>query len=220
MASLTQWTWVWASSGRWWRTGKPGVLRSIASQSRTRLRGRAELNWTDDGCGCFQRKFTYGPWGSNFIYFFHVIKQSFPFFKVCCLVTKLCLTLQPRGLQHARPSFLHLLPGSAQTPVHGVDGTIQTSHPLLPVSPAFNLSQHQGLFQWAGTLPQVAKVLELQHQFFQWIFRVDFLWDWLVGSPCSPRDSQEPSPATRFKSINSLVLFYTNHLFFFFIYFC
>ena len=27
MASLTQWTWVWASSGRWWRTGKPGVLQ-------------------------------------------------------------------------------------------------------------------------------------------------------------------------------------------------
>ena len=32
MASQTQWTWVWASSGRWWRTGKPGVLQSMASQ--------------------------------------------------------------------------------------------------------------------------------------------------------------------------------------------
>ena len=32
MASLTQWTWVWASSRRWWRTGKPGVLQSIGSQ--------------------------------------------------------------------------------------------------------------------------------------------------------------------------------------------
>ena len=31
-ASLTWWTWVWASSGRWWRTGKPGVLQSIGSQ--------------------------------------------------------------------------------------------------------------------------------------------------------------------------------------------
>ena len=29
MASLTQWTWIWASSGRWWRTGKPGMLQSI-----------------------------------------------------------------------------------------------------------------------------------------------------------------------------------------------
>ena len=32
MASLTQWTWVWASSGRWWRTGKPGVLQPMGSQ--------------------------------------------------------------------------------------------------------------------------------------------------------------------------------------------
>ena len=32
MASSTQWTWVWASSGRWWRTGKPGVLQSTGSQ--------------------------------------------------------------------------------------------------------------------------------------------------------------------------------------------
>ena len=32
MASLTQWTWVWASSGRWWRTGKPGVLQSMGLQ--------------------------------------------------------------------------------------------------------------------------------------------------------------------------------------------
>ena len=32
MASLTQWTWVWANSGRWWRTKKPGVLQSIESQ--------------------------------------------------------------------------------------------------------------------------------------------------------------------------------------------
>jgi len=55
---------------------------------------------------------------------------------------------------------------------------------------------------------QVAKVLELQlqHQFFQWIFRVDFLQDWLVWSPCNPRDSQESSPAPQFKSINSWAL--------------
>ena len=32
MASLTQWTWVWASSGRLWRTGKPGMLPFMGSQ--------------------------------------------------------------------------------------------------------------------------------------------------------------------------------------------
>ena len=39
-----------------------------------------------------------------------------------------------------------------------------------------------------------------------WIFRTDFLWDRLVGSPCCPRDFQESSPTPQFKTINSLVL--------------
>ena len=43
-------------------------------------------------------------------------------------------------------------------------------------------------------------------QSFQWIFRVDFLQDWLVWSPCCPSDSQESSPAPQFKSINSSAL--------------
>ena len=57
----------------------------------------------------------------------------------------------------------------------------------------------------AGFSHQVAKVLELQlqHQSFQWKFRVYFLWDWLVWAPCCPRDSQESSPTPQFKSINS-----------------
>ena len=44
MASLTQRTWVWASSGRWWRTGKPGVLQSMGSQ-RVGHDWVTELNW-------------------------------------------------------------------------------------------------------------------------------------------------------------------------------
>ena len=44
VASLTQWTWVWASSGRWWWTGRPGVLQSMGSQRvGTRL-----SNWTTE----------------------------------------------------------------------------------------------------------------------------------------------------------------------------
>ena len=77
----------------------------------------------------------------------------------------------------------HQLPELAQTHVHQVSGTIQPSHPLSsPSPPAFNLSQHQGLFQWVSSLHQVGKVLEFQfqHQSFQWIFRTYFLWDWLV----------------------------------------
>ena len=70
-------------------------------------------------------------------------------------------------------------------------------HPLLllpsifPSIKVFSMSQ---LFVSGGQ--------SIQHQSFQWIFRVD----WLVWSPCCPKDSQESSPALQFKSINSLVL--------------
>ena len=47
MASPTQWAWVWVSSGSWWRTGKPGVLQSMASQ-RGGHNWATELNWTED----------------------------------------------------------------------------------------------------------------------------------------------------------------------------
>ena len=47
---------------------------------------------------------------------------------------------------------------------------------------------------------------QLQHQSLQWTPRTDLLWDGLIESPCSPRDSQESSPAPQFKSINSSAL--------------
>ena len=46
MASPTQWTWVWASSRRWWRTGKPGMLQSMGSQ-RVRHDWATEQQWTN-----------------------------------------------------------------------------------------------------------------------------------------------------------------------------
>ena len=59
----------------------------------------------------------------------------------------------------------HQLLESAQTHVHQVGDAIQPSHPLSsPSPPAFNLSQHQGLFKRVSSLHQVAKVLEFQLQ--------------------------------------------------------
>ena len=74
-------------------------------------------------------------------------------------------------------SVHHQLPELAQIHVHRVGDAIQPSHPLSSSSPTFNLSQHQGLFQWVSSLHQVAKVLDLQlqDQSFQWILRTDFL---------------------------------------------
>ena len=128
----------------------------------------------------------------------------------CCSVTKLCLTpCNPMNCSMPGFPILHYLPEFAQTHVRSVSDAIQRSHPLSPASPpAFSLSQHQGLFQWVSSSHQVAKIIgvQLQHQSFQWIFKADFLWDWLVWSPCCPRDSQESSPAPQFESINSLAL--------------
>ena len=115
----------------------------------------------------------------------------------CCSVDQSCSTLC-HPLNHSTPGFLvlHDLLVFAQTHVCWVnDAIILSSHSLSPPSPpALNLSQHQGLFQWVGSLHQVTKDLELQHQSLQWLFRVAFFSDWLVWSSCCPRDSQESSP--------------------------
>ena len=93
-----------------------------------------------------------------------------------CSVTHLCPTVCDL-MDWSTPGFsvLHCLPEFAQTHVHWVGDAIQPSHPLSSPSPALNLSQLQSFFQWVGSLHQVAKVLEFQHQSFQWIFSVDFL---------------------------------------------
>ena len=87
-------------------------------------------------------------------------------------------SLQCHGLQHGRPPCPSPPPGiySNSCPLswwcHPTTSSSVVTSPL-----AFNLSQHQGLFQWVSSSHQVAKVLEfqLQHQSFQWIFRTDFL---------------------------------------------
>ena len=96
----------------------------------------------------------------------------------CCLVTKLCLTLcDPMACSMPGFPVLHYLPEFAQTHVHWVGDAIQPSYPLSSPSPAFNLSQHQGIFKWVSSSHQVAKILEfqLQYQSFQWTPRTDLL---------------------------------------------
>ena len=94
-------------------------------------------------------------------------------------VTQSCPTLcDPMDCSTAGFPVHHQLSEFDQTHVHWVSDATQLSHLLLsPSSPAFSLSQHQGLFQLVSSLHQVAKVWEfqLQHQSFQWIFRTSFL---------------------------------------------
>ena len=123
-------------------------------------------------------------------------------------VTKLCPNLCD-PMDHSTPGLQLPTPGVYSDSSPLVSDAIQPSHLMLtPSFPALNLSQHQNFFKWVSSLHQVAKVLEfqLQHQSFQWTPGTDLLWDGLVGSPCSPRDSQESSPTPQFKSINSWTL--------------
>ena len=117
-------------------------------------------------------------------------------------VVQLCLTLcDPVNCSTPGLPVHHKLPEFTQTHVRWVSDAIQLSQPLSSYSPPVpNPSQHQGLFQWVNSSQEVAKVLEfqLQHQSFQWTPRTDLLQDGLVGSPCSPRGSQESSPTPQF----------------------
>ena len=117
-------------------------------------------------------------------------------------------SLRPQGLQHAG------LPYPSPTP-----SAYSNSCPLRwwchpSISPSVvPFSSHLQSFQASGSF-QMSQFLASGGQnigvsasaSFQWIFRTDFLQDWLVGSPFSPRDSQESSPAPLFKSISSLRL--------------
>ena len=112
-------------------------------------------------------------------------------------------SLWPHEQQHAR------LPCPSPSPWVGSKSCLlsQWLHPtissccplLLPIFSSIRVF---------SSLHQVAKVVELQlqHQSLQWIFRIDFLYDWLVWSLCNLRDSQESSPTPWFKRINSSVL--------------
>ena len=125
-------------------------------------------------------------------------------------VAQLCPTLcDPMNRSMPGLPVHHQLPEFTQTHMHQVGDAIQPSHPLSsPSPPAPNPSQHQDLFKWVSSSHEVAKVLEfqLQHHPFQRAPRIDLLQNGLVGSPCSPRDSQESSPTPQFKSIDSLAL--------------
>ena len=94
--------------------------------------------------------------------------------RCCCSVTKSCLTLcDPVDCSMPGSSILHCLLEFAHIDVHG--SVMLSDHLFLHWPPSFDFSpfQHLSPFQWVGSLHQVLE-LQLQHQSFQWIFRVDF----------------------------------------------
>ena len=105
-------------------------------------------------------------------------------------------------------AYLFFIVSQSLLKLMSIDSVIPSNHlilchPLLllpsqsfPASGSFPMSQ---LFTSGG------QSIGASASSFQWIFRVDFLKDWLVWSLCYPRDSQESSPAPQFERINSSV---------------
>ena len=106
------------------------------------------------------------------------------------------------------PGFpgLHTLLEFAQIHVHWVGDAIQLSHPVMPFSScplSFSASES---FPVSQLFTSGGQSIGASASAFQWILRVDLFYNWLVWSPCSPRDTQESSPAPQFVSISSLAL--------------
>ena len=139
------------NSCSWWWTGRPDVLQSMGSQ-RVGHDWVTELNWT-------------------------MLWWSLPYLNMNQLsvtsVAQSCPTLcDPENCSMPCFPVLHQLSELAQTHVLWVSYAIQPSCPLsFPSPPAFDLSQHQGLFQWFSSSHQVAKVLK---------YSVHLMWSYLV----------------------------------------
>ena len=89
---------------------------------------------------------------------------------------------RPHGLQHARPPCQSLTPGVYSDSCPLISDAIQTSHPLLSPSPAFNFSQHQGLFKYVSSSNQVARVLGFSFSISpskEYLGLISFRIDWL-----------------------------------------
>jgi len=118
-------------------------------------------------------------------------------------------SLQPHGLQHPRPScpspnprvYSNSCPLSRWShPTISSSAVPFSSHlQSFPASGSFQMSQLFASGAWSIGVSASTSVLPMNIQ--DW-----FPLDGLVGSPCSPRDSQESSPTPQFKSINSSVL--------------
>ena len=162
----------------YWEMNKCFILCAGLSDPFPDLVGPA---FNGSGNVCVPMNLRKGTWDS----FCHLCFSS---------VSQSCLTLcNPMNRNTAGLPVHHQLPEFTQTHVHQVSDAIQLSQLLSsPSPPAPNPSQHQGLFQWVNSSHEVAKVLEfqLQHQSFKWKPRTYLLQDGLIGSPCSPGDSQ------------------------------
>ena len=139
----------------------------------------------------------------------HYLLYSLPIHCCCCCsITQLCLTLcKPMDCStlgfpalHISWTLLKLMSIKSVMP----SNHLVLSHPLLllpSIFPSIRVFSNElaPCIRWPKYWSFSFSIS------LQWIFRVDFLYDWLVGSPCSPRDCQESSSTPQFSSKASIL---------------
>ena len=170
------------------------------------------------------------PWQSSIISCFaddwvkmliHSFKLYFPNIVWGCILFHMLQFSSVQSLSHVRlfttpwiaahQASLSITNSRSSLRLTSIESVMPSSHLILWRRPLLllpSIPPSISLFQWVSSSHEVAKVLEsqLQHHSFQRNPRDDLLQNGLVGSPCSPRDSQESSPTPQFKSINSSAL--------------
>ena len=158
------------ATGKEWRKCS---RRNEEAEPKQKWRPVVDVSGGESKVRCCKDQYCKGPWNVR-----SMNQDKFSSVQFSS-VSQACLTLC-HPMDCSMPGFPahHQLPEPAQTHVLQVHDVILPSHPVSsPSLPAFNLSQHQRLFQWDSSSHQVAKVLEfqLQYQYFQWIVMTDFL---------------------------------------------
>ena len=180
-------------------TEEPGGLQSIGSQ---RVRHDLATKST--------RLMEQRPQAPNATKNIDLSELTYNIYSVQFSCSVMSYSLQPHGLYHVRPPY-----PSPVTRVYSNSCPLsQRCHPtisssVIPFSSLLQYFPTSGSFWMSQFFISGGKILELQLQ--QWIFRTDFLFYGLVGSPFSPRASQESSPTPQFKSIHSLVFIFHFH---------
>ena len=145
--------------------------------------------------------------GGEISFCFHYL--DFCLISLLLFVVQSCPTLSsPIGYSTLGLLVPHHLPKFAQVHVCCIGDAIQPSHPLMPSSPsAFNLSQHQGLFQWVSCLHQMTKILSFSFSISLsnvYSGLISLKIDWLIS--LLSKGLSESSSAPQFEGINSSLL--------------
>ena len=114
----------------------------------------------------------------------------------------------------ARQASLSITKSQSLHKIMSIESMISSSYLILccsllllpPIPPSIRVFSNKSTYKLTYKSTLHKRWFQLQHQSFQWTPGTDLLQDGLVGSPCSPRDSQESSPTPQSKSINSSVL--------------